>query len=191
MIEGETIWNSTILSEKTTNQKASWWGEQGTKSTAKKRRSSVFMYCLWGSHRDKLLQIHSGFAINSWCQDLSQECPRIFFSFLISMFNSKHQNEWQQKKVASAPKEEKEKSTTDTLHLCGCFPAGGIEPVKSRRVKEEAGRNGEQELRSCLQKLHMRGVKGFKNPSEWGSLSLSELAGPALLQLSSEFMPPN
>lgn len=47
MIEGETIWNSTILLEKTTNQKASWWGEQGTKSTAKKR-SSVFMYCLWG-----------------------------------------------------------------------------------------------------------------------------------------------
>ncbi len=84
------------------------------------------------------------------------------------MFNSKRQNEWQQRKVASAPKGEKEKSTTDTLHLCGCCPAGGIEPVKSRRVKEEGGRNGEQELRSCLKKAaHAWCVKGFNKSRVW------------------------
>lgn len=42
--------------------------------------------------------------------------------------------------------QEEKKSTTDTLRFCGCCPAGWV------GGGAWGGRNGEQELRSCLQK---------------------------------------
>lgn len=98
----------------------------------------------------------------------------VLLFFYIFVLNSKHQNEWHKKKFDLCPqKEKKEKSTTEWLLSSWSG--------KSRRVNVEGGR-----YHASKKKAAHAWCEGVKSePSERGSLSLSKLAGPVLLQLSS------